>query len=82
MKLFPNVLIPEPFPPGPFLGILVSPRMHLWDSLWFGNGLDPGELWSKLPRKAEPEQGEHEAVKKELLPQEETGKGGEEMGFS
>lgn len=51
--------------------------MHLWDSLRFGNGLDPGELWSKLPRRVEPEQGEHEAVKKkELLPQEETGEGG------
>lgn len=61
MKLSPNVLIPEPFPPGTFSGILAG---------------FPGGLWSKLPRKVEPEQGEHEAVKKELLPQEDTGKEG------
>lgn len=69
MKLSPNVLIPEPFPPGTFL-------CHPECICGIPCGLDPGELWSKLPREVEPEQGEHEAVKKELLPQEDIGKEG------
>lgn len=45
-------------------------------------GSGPGELGSKLPRKAEPEQGEPGAVKKrELLPQEDAGAGGEGGGL-
>lgn len=44
--------------------------------------MGPGELWCKVPRKVEPEQGERGAVKKrELLLHEDTGKGGEGSGL-